>query len=558
MARWWRNSSVWRRRALDGARRAAALPMVREIFPDLSWRSRVVWRRESLAGVLGALLVIPQAVTFAWLAGLPPEYGVNTAIWVTLFACLWGGSTVVGGPNTAVAILLGVTVSAHAGRGSPLYLELTLLLSAMVGGIQLLIWLVRGGRYFQYFSPSAILGVTTGVGGIIALSSLAGLTGAVGLEGRPPHETLYLLGVALLDGLHNPFSLGVGLLTAAVGWGVGGRWGARWSLLAAMGAGWAASGLLHGVYPQPLSEMAMVGRLPLSWLPLSAPPVTWDHLTIAREMLPGAMSIALVGLAQSMVIAKGINLSGREQVDLHRETFAQGMANLLGSFFSSFAGSGSFNRTAAGHQLGAVTAWPGVVSSVATLLVIQAGGDLFSTLPMPVMAGVLLLVGVNMIKPAEIRRLGRGEFVAFALVLAAVLLLGLGTGIALAAAASVIPFLLNAASLQGKWVRMQGGVSLELYGNLFFASMDALVQLLRQSESEPLIVNLRHVSHLDAGAAELLSRESKARRARGVKMVIYVHTSAQQTVLDRVDPRSEHWHLVSSLPEARLALLEAL
>jgi SulP family sulfate permease len=126
------------------------------MLPDFSWRHIVDTRRELLSGVTGAVLVIPQAITFAYLVGLPPEFGLYCAIFVGFFASLLGNTPMVGGPNTAMSILLALTIMPFAGRGSPLYIDYVLLLSVMVGLIQLVIWLLRGAELFRYFSPAAI------------------------------------------------------------------------------------------------------------------------------------------------------------------------------------------------------------------------------------------------------------------------------------------------------------------------------------------------------------------------------------------------------------------
>jgi len=136
--------------------RSYATELIRESIPDFSWRYKVDARREIFTGLVGALLVIPQAVTFAYLVGLPPEYGLYCAIFVAFFASLFGNSPMVGGPNTAMSILLGLAIIPFAGRGSPLFTDYVLLLSLMVGLVQLSIWLLRGAELFRYFSPAAI------------------------------------------------------------------------------------------------------------------------------------------------------------------------------------------------------------------------------------------------------------------------------------------------------------------------------------------------------------------------------------------------------------------
>jgi len=111
---------------------AAALALLREARVDLSWTRAVKVRSEVLAGLVGAVLVLPQAITFAYLVGVPPEYGLYCAIFVGFLSSLLGNSPLVGGPNTAVSILIGSTCLHFAGRVSPLFIEFVLALSLFV------------------------------------------------------------------------------------------------------------------------------------------------------------------------------------------------------------------------------------------------------------------------------------------------------------------------------------------------------------------------------------------------------------------------------------------
>lgn len=530
--------------------------MFREMLPALGWlrQDRRAWLRDTVAGLVGALLVIPQAITFAYLAGLPPEYGIHAAIWVTLFACLFGNSTIVGGPNTAVAIMIGAAALPFAGRGSPLYIECVLLLSLMVGLIQLGVWTLRLGIFFQYFSPSAITGITTGVGFLILFSSLDGILGVDSLTTRFFYEKLYVIAAAG-DDIINPYAASVGAVTVAAGIFSRNR-GSRYFILVALGAGLLFGTAIGFLVPQVESELELLGWLPIRPLPLSSPRHEWDYLVIAGEMLPDALAIAFIGLAQTLVIAKKLNLETRQQVDLNRETFAQGMANVLSAFFSSFAGSGSFNRTAVAVEMGAVSPWSGIVSSFAILGMGWALSGIFAKMPLAVMAGVLFIVGWGMIKPREIRRLVRfpRELAVFGITLAVVVVMGLQAAVVVAAILSLLPFLVGAVGLEMRTVKVGPGHSLEIYGNLFFASLDQFAGRLRESEGSPLILNLRHVSYMDHGAAEIIAREAGRREARNERFVVFVNNRRHESLLECAAP-DHRIHLVSSLPEAKAALV---
>ncbi|PVV17662.1 MAG: hypothetical protein B6D74_17755, partial [gamma proteobacterium symbiont of Ctena orbiculata] len=225
------------------------LRLLSEIIP---WRPSLAGRlnpsTEAFAALIAALLVIPQGITFAYLAGLPPEYGIYTAIFVTLFASLFGSSSMLGGPNTAVAILIGITVAPFAGRGSPLYIDYVILLSLMVGLIQLLIWLARGGKYFQYLSPAAITGITTGVGIILILSSLDGIMGLSPSSTLFFFEKLYFMADDWRT-LINPYSLTIGATTVFVGIVAKKRF-PRFAILIAMAVGYLVGLVVLGLFTQ--------------------------------------------------------------------------------------------------------------------------------------------------------------------------------------------------------------------------------------------------------------------------------------------------------------------
>jgi hypothetical protein len=171
--------------------------LLREAFPDIAWRRSVDVRRELIAGLTGALLVVPQAITFAYLAGVQPVYGLYCAVFVGFLSSLFGNSPMVGGPNTAVSILLGLTAIQFAGSGSPLYIEFVLVLSLLIGLIQLVIWLLRGAVLFRYFSPAAISGIKAGIGVLLITSALEGGIGLAPLPTQPSSEILsrvYIVG----------------------------------------------------------------------------------------------------------------------------------------------------------------------------------------------------------------------------------------------------------------------------------------------------------------------------------------------------------------------------
>ena len=379
------------------------MSLLREALPDFSWWRSVEVRREAVAGFTGALLVIPQAITFAYLAGVAPEYGLYCAVFVGFLASFFGNSPMVGGPNTAVAILLGLTVLPFAGRGSPLYTEFVLILSLMVGLIQLCIWLLRGAALFRYFSPAAITGIKVGVGVWLITSALEGALGLSPLSAPFFYEKFYIA-IFSWEDLVNPYAATTSGITIASGLLLKRRW-PRSYIIGAVLIGSLVGGAIYGLLGPVQSQLELLGHVTLQALPLNMPRLGPQHWLFMEQVVPQGVAIAVLGLAQSLVIARDLKASAARNLDLHKEVFAQGISNALSPFFSTFAGSGSFNRTSVAVEMGARTPLAGMIAACAVVLIAWTLGPLLTWLPMPVIAGVMALVGIGMIQANEIRPL---------------------------------------------------------------------------------------------------------------------------------------------------------
>lgn len=513
------------------------LRLLSEIMP---WRPQLSRKlnlpTETFAALIAAILVIPQGITFAYLAGLPPEYGIYSSIFVTLIASLFGSSSMLGGPNTAVAVLIGVTVVPFSGRGSPLYIDYVILLSLMVGLIQLFIWLARGGKYFQYLSPAAITGITVGVGIILILSSLDGILGL------SPSGTLFFFEkIYVMAGdwhtLVNPYSFTVGVTTVVTGIIAKTRY-PRYSILIAMAVGYLVGLVLMGIFTQVNTEIELLGHIPFQILPLSYPKVDLEYLLVGISMLPNALTIALIGLAQSMVIVKNLRSDTDQPINADKEVFAQGIANTLGAFFSSFAGSGSFNRTAVNQSLGSKTPLAGILSAVMVFILILFFSPLLSYVPMAVIAGTLMLVGIGMIKPQEIARLfsWTGELSVFFVTLFSIVFLGLQSGLIVAFILSVIMFVLSASKLEITIKQVKESVQIRVEGHLFYASIDQLSGLLKRHRHENVLLDLSVVSYMDLSATEAIAKDLQKRKPKETTFVIVL---TSQKLLEHFEQRLE-------------------
>ena len=488
------------------------MSLLRKALPDFSWWRSVNLQREAVAGFIGALLVIPQAITFAYLAGVAPEYGLYCAVFVGFFASFFGNSPMVGGPNTAVAILLGLTVLPFAGRGSPLYTEFVLVLSLLVGLIQLCIWLLRGAEVFRYFSPAAIAGIKVAVGVLLITSALEGALGLSPMTTKFFYEKFYIALGAWQD-LVNPYAAIISGITIGAGLLLKKRW-QRSYIIGAVLIGSLVGGVIYGLLGPVQSQLELLGHVTVQVLPLNLPRLGPQHWLFMEQVLPQAIAIAVLGLAQSLVIARDLKATVVRNLDLHREVFAQGISNALSPFFSTFAGSGSFNRTSVAVEMGARTPLSGVIAAFSVVLIAWTLGPLLTWLPMPVIAGVMALVGVGMIQGNEIRPLrNRVDGPVFLITALTAIFLGLEVGLLVAVVVSVAFFVVSVSKVKFSVSRDGDEERIVVTGNLFYASLDRLAKHLHGAPTARTVLDLSRVPYCDAAAHDMI-KKIRAERAR--------------------------------------------
>ncbi len=508
--------------------------LIREATPSFAWMQNTgKWHTELFAGFVGAILVIPQGITYAYLAGLPPEYGLYCAIFVTLFTSLLGSSSMISGPNTAVAILIGIAVLPLAGRGSPVYIDFVFLLCMMIGLVQLLFWVLRGARLFQYLSPAAISGISAGAGFLIIMTALDSLLGLSTFNTTFFYEKLYIILSDAVD-LVNPYSLAIGLMTIAGGY-IGRRYSPRYFIIIAIITGYLCGLLVAFVWPQPVTELEYLGRMPLQWLPFHIPTVNIEYLMNSVALIPYAFIIAFVSLAQSLVIVRELKMETDQNIDLDKEVYAQGVANFLAPFFSAFVGSGSFNRTRANQSLGATTPVSGIASAVFVLVLVSGLGPILTYMPMAAMAGTLFILGADMIKWRDITHYAqvRSELLIYLATFISIMFFGLTAGVILAVFLSVSVFMLRISQLELKLDTTDSGLQLKVKGALFFASVSHLTESFHDHPGENLTVDLQYTTHIDQSAVDFFIREAGNMARHGARLTLVVNDK-QRAYLERL------------------------
>ncbi len=388
-------------------------PLAYKLFPFLAWRGRITpatLKADAIAGLIGGLVVLPQGVAFATLAGLPPEYGLYTAMVPAIVAALWGSSWhMVSGPTNALSLVVFAALAPLAAPGSAPYVTLALTLSLMMGAAQLAMGLARLGALVNFISHTVIVGFTAGAGLLIIASQLRHFFGIPIEAGASFFATLTQLGRAFVD--FDPAITATGAVTLAVAI-VARRLMPRVPyMIIAMIAGSLFGYLLIRVSG---AAIPVVGPLP-SALPLpslpSFDPESW------RKLAPAALALTVLGLTEAVSIARALALKSGQRIDGNQEFIGQGLSNMAGSFFSAYPSSGSFNRSGVNLEAGARTPLAAIAAAFVLAIVLFVVGPLVAWLPLAVMAALLFVVAWGLIDIAEMRRVfraNRGDAVVLA------------------------------------------------------------------------------------------------------------------------------------------------
>lgn len=369
---------------------------LRKIFPFLLWRKRInkeTLKADVIAGAVGALIVFPQGIAFATIAGLPPQYGLYAAIVPAIIAALWGSSWhLVSGPTTAISLVIFASLVPLETPGTAEYVGLAITLAFMVGVIQFALGVFRFGTFVQLISPTVIVGFTAGAGVLIASSQLKyGLGISI-----PTGSSFYHVWEYILTHLTsiNGYVFLVTVITLAVAIFVKINFKKIPYMIPAILAGSLFAWLLNYIIGDSITGIKTIGALPVSLPPLSMP--SFDY-SVLRELATPALAITLLGLTEAVAIARSVAVRSKQRINGSQEFVGQGLSNIAGSFFSAYPSSGSFNRSGLNYEAGARTPLASVFAAIALLVLILILSPLASYMPYSVMAAILFIVAYGIV-----------------------------------------------------------------------------------------------------------------------------------------------------------------
>lgn len=484
-----------------------AFPSRRSLFPFLTWlprQTRASVGRDLVVGLSGAILALPQSIAYALIAGLPPEYGLYAAIIPVLIACLWGSSWhLICGPTAAISIVLFASVSPLAVPASQDYITLILLLTFLAGIFQWLLGLLRFGALVNFVSHSVVLGFTLGAAVVIAIGQLPNLLG-LDLPAKATALASLMDLLRHLGAVDKP-SLVLGVATVLVGVLLK-QLLPRWpTLLMTLVLGSLVVWLWPGMFGHVHLVSAFVGRLP----PFSGLPLDMD---LVLRLLPSAVAVGMLGLVTSLSIARSIAARSQQLLDANQEVRAQGLSNIIGAFFSGSLSAGSFTRSGLSYEAGACSPLAGVFSALWVALFAIFGAGLIAHIPIPAMAGSILLIAWGLVDHRGIRallRVSRAEFVVMGLTCVATLLLELQTAIYAGVLASLFFYLKRTSQPRVQHWRDGEDDVLRVGGSIFFGASHYLQVRLQRMHGARVVIEAQQINFIDYSGVEMLHQEAR-------------------------------------------------
>lgn len=511
------------------------------LLPFLRWWpmvGRQTLRADLIAGLTGGLVLVPQAVAFATIAGMPPEYGLYAAMLPAVVAALWGSSwQLVSGPTTAISIVVFATMSPLAPAGSPEYVRLVLTLTLLVGVFQLALGLLRLGTLVNFVSHTVVVGFTSGAAVLIAASQVKNFFG-IDIE-RGASVKGVLLGLVEHIDRVNPYVTAVALFTVVASVACR-RWWPRvpHMIVGMVGGSLVAAGLNAAFGGPQATGLGSIGALAAGLPPLSMPDFSPGRL---EALAPIAIAVALLALTEAVSIARAMALKTHQRIDGNQEFVGQGLSNIAGAFFSGYASSGSFNRSGLNLEAGARTPLASVFASVFLGTVVIFLAPLAAYLPVAAMAGVLFVVAWGLFDfhhMGEILRTSRQETAVLVATLVATLTINLEYAIYIGVLLSLMLYLNRTSrppledvkpdpALAMPVFRADTGLAdcpqlkvVRLNGSIFFGAVSHLQERLQRIDEENpahrhVLLVASGINFVDLAGAHLLAQEARRRRALG-------------------------------------------
>lgn len=502
----------------------------RRFLPD-----RATLGSDLAAGLTIGAMLVPQAMAYALLAGLPPEVGLYAStVPLVLYAIFGTSRQLAVGPVAIVSLLTASALATVSDEGTAGYVAAAAVLSLLVAAVHLVMGIGRLGFLVRLLSHPVLVGFTSAAAIIIGTSQVKHLLGVSIPRSEHFHETVWELMQALADTHGVTLAIGGGAIAMLVGLK---RFAPQVpGALATV----AVTTIASVVFDLESRGVNVVGDIPQGFNPFTFP----DDWGIVGNLLPAAFVITLVGFMESIAVAKVYARRNRYELDPNRELIGLGFANLGSGLFGGYPVTGGFSRTAVNAEAGAKTKLAAVITAAVVTLVIVAFTPVFTQLPSATLGAIVVVAVAKLFDLSEIRHihhLKRSDFVTLVVAFAATLALGVELGIAVAAAASIVVIVIRMMTphtavlgrLPGTHIyrnverfpdaeRIDGVTIIRFDVSLSYLNVDFMKRrvqrLLREADGDlrVLIIDGEGMNDIDSSATETLGELIDELAAKGV------------------------------------------
>jgi SulP family sulfate permease len=497
-------------------------------------------RADLLAGLSVAAVAVPQAVAYALVAGVPPEYGLYTAVVMTAIGAFFASSRqLINGPTNAISIaILSATAMIPLAEDK---LNAVLVLALMIGALQIVIGISRIGDVTRYISHSVVVGFTAGASALLIMDQMKNL---LGLHYKGDAHEPFVVRFWHTMNAGGPVDTGalvVGLCSIAL----------------LVGLRWAKKKIGWRLFPELLVTVVMVSFFTWYWVPGSVDVVgpipaklpsfhmPFVDLALMQQLAPAALAIGTLGLLEAIAMSKNIAATSKQRLDLNQICLSEGFANVGAGLFRGMPGSGSITRSAINVQAGAVTQWSGIFSAAAVALIVVLFADKAQYIPKACLAGILIVTGLRLIDPKALRYHIRASRFDAGIVLATAfsavfisiefcVLIGVFLSFLLAVPRAGRMLLSEFTTTSDQLVteRLPGDTAcgriliFGLEGEMFFSSATALEGYFQLIEKRMvpgirvLVLRLKRARHPDAVCLHLLSDLVKRTEDKGIEVIL--------------------------------------
>ncbi|MAU14947.1 MAG: sodium-independent anion transporter [Muricauda sp.] len=519
--------------------------MLKRIFPFLTWintYNRSMLYSDLIAGITVGIMLVPQGMAYAMIAGLPPIYGLYAALVPQFVYAITGSSRQLAvGPVAMDSLLVAAGIGAMQLANTEDYIAAVLFLTLLVGLVQLLLGILKMGFFVNFLSKPVINGFTSAAAILIGLGQLKHILGV----DLPQSGKIYVLLGSIFENITevNLLTLGMGVLVILMIIGLR-RINKRLPipLLAVI------VGILAVVFlGLEAKGIKVVGEIPKGLPSFQVPRMKWENI---GQFLPIALTVALFGFMESISIAKTLEEKHPEyELDANQELRALGLSNILGSFFQSFSVSGGFSRSAVNDEAGAKTNMSLVFSTLVIAAILLFLTPLFYNLPTVVLGGIIIVSVFGLIDikyPLMLWKNRKDEFVLLVATFLMTLSIGLIEGILLGVLLSLLllvyrisnPHIAVLGKIKGTTYfknidRFSEDVEvdedkliLRFDAQLYFGNKDYFKkQLYHQIEKKGpklkyIILNAEAINYIDSSAAVMLERIILEQREKGRQFLI--------------------------------------